>query len=189
MSTTNLFDVRGTRKATGETWIAYGDHNGYAGFTREMADVTANDCAKHYPEISYEVVPREPIPAAACPKCGGWTSFGGMSQHSNSTVPVDGRTGCTCNKTSGLNAPTPVRAVSEKARFAIVSRDNVPWMSQEFKNGTVNIAVLRPGADQWEEVFHGNMDGTHLPGVNDARFEGVLKIPSGVLAELDTDLR
>lgn len=38
------------------------------------------------------------IPAAACQKCGGWTSFGGMSQHSKSTVPVMGRTGCTCSQ-------------------------------------------------------------------------------------------
>ncbi len=39
------------------------------------------------------------IPAAACPRCGGWTSFGGMSQFANSKVPAMGRTGCTCNKT------------------------------------------------------------------------------------------
>ena len=39
---------------------------------------------------------RKPIPAAACPRCGGWTSFGGMSQHSKATTPVSGRTGCTC---------------------------------------------------------------------------------------------
>lgn len=38
------------------------------------------------------------IPAAACPKCGGWTSQGGMSQHANATAPVMGRKGCTCNK-------------------------------------------------------------------------------------------
>lgn len=37
------------------------------------------------------------IPAAACNKCGGWTSFGGMSQHSKTTTPVLGRTGCTCH--------------------------------------------------------------------------------------------
>ena len=33
-------------------------------------------------------------PAASCPKCGGWTSFGGMSQHYESTSPVMGRFGC-----------------------------------------------------------------------------------------------
>lgn len=38
------------------------------------------------------------VPAAACPRCGGWTSMGGMSQHSDSEVEVDGRTGCTCTK-------------------------------------------------------------------------------------------
>lgn len=39
------------------------------------------------------------IPAAACPRCGGWTSMGGMSQHFNATEPVEGRTGCVCHKT------------------------------------------------------------------------------------------
>jgi len=37
------------------------------------------------------------IPVAACPRCGGWTSQGGMSQHALSAVPVQGRTGCTCH--------------------------------------------------------------------------------------------
>ena len=36
-------------------------------------------------------------PAAACGRCGGWTSFGGMSQHSTTHVPVNGRFGCVCN--------------------------------------------------------------------------------------------
>jgi hypothetical protein len=31
-----------------------------------------------------------PVEAAACPRCGGWTSFGGMSQHSK------GPSGCKC---------------------------------------------------------------------------------------------
>lgn len=35
------------------------------------------------------------IPAAACSICGGWTSRGGMSQHSDTKTPVIGRTGCT----------------------------------------------------------------------------------------------
>tara|TARA_R110000824_G_scaffold137755_7_gene302389 strand:- start:1850 stop:2260 length:411 start_codon:yes stop_codon:yes gene_type:complete len=33
-------------------------------------------------------------PAASCPKCGGWTGHGGMSQHRNATTPVMGRLGC-----------------------------------------------------------------------------------------------
>lgn len=41
------------------------------------------------------------IPAAACNKCGGWTSFGGCSQFSNSKTPVLGRVGCTCFKKRG----------------------------------------------------------------------------------------
>jgi hypothetical protein len=31
------------------------------------------------------------FPAAACPVCGGWTRFGGMSQHSK------GPDGCKCH--------------------------------------------------------------------------------------------
>ena len=38
------------------------------------------------------------VPAAACNFCGGWTGFGGMSGHRDATEPVQGRTGCTCNK-------------------------------------------------------------------------------------------
>lgn len=49
-----------------------------------------------------------PTPAAACPRCGGWTSSGGMSQYRNSTVPVHGRTGCTC---TGLKIETPQSVV------------------------------------------------------------------------------
>ena len=36
------------------------------------------------------------ISAAACARCGGWASFGGMGQHHNAITPVLGRTGCTC---------------------------------------------------------------------------------------------
>ena len=38
----------------------------------------------------------ENIPAAACPRCGGWTASGGMSHYHNSTAKIDGRTGCCC---------------------------------------------------------------------------------------------
>jgi len=38
------------------------------------------------------------IPAAACPRCGGWTSCGGMSQHRFSDVRVIDRTGCNCRE-------------------------------------------------------------------------------------------
>ena len=37
------------------------------------------------------------VPAAACNRCGGWTGFGGMSQHRESARKVLGRTGCVCN--------------------------------------------------------------------------------------------
>lgn len=39
----------------------------------------------------------QPTPVAACPHCGGWTSYGGMSQYSKSKEPVEGRTGCSCS--------------------------------------------------------------------------------------------
>nr|BAR33182.1 hypothetical protein [uncultured Mediterranean phage uvMED] len=37
-------------------------------------------------------------PKAACHRCGGWTRYGGMSQHGLSTWPVLGRIGCICNR-------------------------------------------------------------------------------------------
>ena len=33
-------------------------------------------------------------PVPSCPKCGGWTAFGGMSQHRSNTTRVRGRLGC-----------------------------------------------------------------------------------------------
>lgn len=41
---------------------------------------------------------RTEAPAAACGRCGGWTSFGGMSQHAKATTPVQGRVGCSCTR-------------------------------------------------------------------------------------------
>lgn len=39
-----------------------------------------------------------PIPEAACPRCGGWTSYGGCSQfHDEHNKPHAGRTGCICH--------------------------------------------------------------------------------------------
>lgn len=43
------------------------------------------------------------IPPAACGKCGGWTSYGGMSQYSNSYTPVSGRTGCNCHSDNTID--------------------------------------------------------------------------------------
>lgn len=37
------------------------------------------------------------IPAAACGYCGGWTNYGGMSQHANTEKPYKGRMGCRGN--------------------------------------------------------------------------------------------
>ena len=52
-----------------------------------------------FPADALEVDETEPLKftAAACMKCGGWTSFGGMSQHHKTTVPVMGRLGCICH--------------------------------------------------------------------------------------------
>ena len=44
------------------------------------------------------------IPAAACRRCGGWTNYGGMSQHSDSQELVLDRTGCLCGKINRLEA-------------------------------------------------------------------------------------
>jgi len=44
------------------------------------------------------------IPAAACSRCGGWTGYGGMSQHSDSMELLLGRTGCLCGKINALEA-------------------------------------------------------------------------------------
>lgn len=53
-----------------------------------------------FPQLTYEQA-REIMgnnEAAACKACGGWTAFGGMSQHANATYPVAGRIGCNCTK-------------------------------------------------------------------------------------------
>jgi hypothetical protein len=42
--------------------------------------------------------PMDHVPAAACPRCGGWTGHGGMAQHSHAKKPVLGRTGCACHR-------------------------------------------------------------------------------------------
>ena len=34
------------------------------------------------------------VPAAACSGCGGWTTYGGMSQYYRSEEKVQGRYGC-----------------------------------------------------------------------------------------------
>ena len=40
----------------------------------------------------------KPYPAAACPVCGGWSSFGGCSHLAHVVVPTSGRVGCVCHK-------------------------------------------------------------------------------------------
>lgn len=41
--------------------------------------------------------PMTNIPVAACPRCGGWTGYGGMSQYRNNVeTRTIGRTGCVC---------------------------------------------------------------------------------------------
>lgn len=37
------------------------------------------------------------VPVAACGTCGGWTHWGGMSQHRQTLKPVMGRYGCLCH--------------------------------------------------------------------------------------------
>ena len=56
------------------------------------------------------------IPAAACPRCGGWTSFGGCSQHSQSRTLVLDRTGCRC-KENGTRERVHVDGQATQAPF------------------------------------------------------------------------
>lgn len=44
------------------------------------------------------------LPAAACPRCGGWSNVGGMSKHYTANEPVMGRFGCKvgCANSHGL---------------------------------------------------------------------------------------
>lgn len=53
-------------------------------------------CRDHAPMAIQECLDDGTItlPAAACPRCWGWTPMGGMSQHAN------GPQGCTCNRVS-----------------------------------------------------------------------------------------
>ena len=58
------------------------------------------------------------IPAAACPRCGGWTTYGGCAQHAASLVPGHGRTGCVCH--------APKTTPNERAcHFAIGTARNI----------------------------------------------------------------
>jgi len=99
---------------------------------------------------------RTSIPAAACPRCGGWTTYGGCSQHAASLVPVAGRTGCVCLGFAGP-APAalaaypavlggyPVRAIRQvRDGFFVVLVErrgaSFPWV----------IACWSPGWDSWE---------------------------------------
>lgn len=50
-------------------------------------------------------VVKQDVPAAACARCGGWTSVGGMSQHAKAVTPVQGRVGCTCDGRSFTAIP------------------------------------------------------------------------------------
>ena len=45
------------------------------------------------------------LPAAACRRCGGWTTQGGMSQYSRSAKLVMNRTGCDCHDTLTNESP------------------------------------------------------------------------------------
>ena len=70
------------------------------------------------------------IPAAACPRCGGWTQFGGMSQHAEATTPVIGRTGCNAGGKRRENwstapAPMPISEDDVRAVMATMKRSSL----------------------------------------------------------------
>jgi hypothetical protein len=97
---------------------------------------------------------RTSIPAAACPRCGGWTTYGGCSKHAASLVPVHGRTGCVCLGLAGPGALAaypavlggyPVRAIRQARDgffVVLVERQgaSAPWVT----------GVWAPGWDSWE---------------------------------------
>jgi hypothetical protein len=56
--------------------------------------------------------PTTNTPAAACRRCGGWTTYGGMSQHAHADAPIMGRTGCTCHR-----SPDPLVAFCNGGRY------------------------------------------------------------------------
>ena len=85
------------------------------------------------------------VPAAACPRCGGWTSYGGMSQHShNLTERVLGRTGCLC----GARNQAQAVVAQAKARLAylegpechelfLTGRVMNPWVAEDAARMTI----------------------------------------------------
>jgi hypothetical protein len=60
----------------------------------------AADVARWLPIYRHHMA-NQSLPAAACPRCGGWTAYGGMAQHAASTHPVHGRAGCVCHLSKG----------------------------------------------------------------------------------------
>jgi len=73
------------------------------------------------------------VPAAACHKCGGWASMGGMSQHRASATPVMGRTGCLCMPGSEVPAARRGRTDAGKIRELIrkaCEANGVPEIAQ-----------------------------------------------------------
>lgn len=47
------YQVKATRRSTGETWLIYDG----ATFDKQMAEIEARACNESWPDISYEVVP------------------------------------------------------------------------------------------------------------------------------------
>lgn len=74
-------------------------------------------------EATAHVNSMDNIPAAACPRCGGWTNFGGCSQHSESDIPVMGRTGCTCHRLPKQPAQAPAPVLETYTRYELHIKD------------------------------------------------------------------
>lgn len=70
---------------------------------------------KYFPNPRRKMAGSLPAPAAACPRCGGWTGHGGMSQYSHyrGRLKYMGRGGCLCS--------TPSRSIINAHKFVVTT--------------------------------------------------------------------
>lgn len=79
-------DIFGARRALGDAGVK----------ATPITLVTTWGEARTRAALEAEGFDVQSTPGAACSRCGGWTSSGGMSQHARSKVAVLGRKGCAC---------------------------------------------------------------------------------------------
>jgi hypothetical protein len=123
------------------------------------------------------------IPAAACNACGGWTTYGGMSQYSNSLKPVNGRTGCMCNNGPEFNLGDEViiRQGNNEAYLAYIERETkAMWVVKctDFNKGLKGLMFRKNPTSTWqfEEGFregYGDAKYMTLHAVNETMLKEV----------------